>query len=312
MRTPSSAAPSREQVRAIFRSVPFIVDDDVSFREQAPRLRFEIDQDNLEFHKVEEQDVYDTIAAYLGGTPVGYSHKGGGRYPVEIAVQLPKTDLAITEETLSTPVPANALPGSTRIVELGDVVHVTHEKASYPIFRHNGRPAEMVMGELAGQYEAPIYGMLAVADAIDKHDWGKLPKPEISLHGQPLSEAKPVLLVGRRMGGDVRHFPRHGRGVRGGALGHLRAGGGAVPLVHAAARHPDAGAADADRHHAGPLAVRRGVHGDLDDRLHRARRHHRAQLHPARRFHPAAAGQRRILCARCCWRPAPSASSRSC
>ncbi len=182
------------KVREIFRSVPFIVDDDVSFGERAPRLRFEIDQDNLEFHKVEQRDVYDTIAAYLGGTPVGYSHKGGGRRPVEIAVQLPKKDLAITESTLSTPVPANALPGERAIVELGDVVKVTREKASYPIFRHNGRSAEMVMAELAGQYEAPIYGMLAVADLIDKTDWGTLPKPQISLHGQPLSEASPVLL----------------------------------------------------------------------------------------------------------------------
>jgi multidrug efflux pump subunit AcrB len=182
------------EVRDIFRSVPFIVDDDVSFREQAPRLRFKIDQDKLEFHKVEEQDVYDTIAAYLGGTAVGYSHKGGGRHPVEIAVQLPKSDLAITEATLSTPVPANALPGSTRIVELGDVVNIVREKASFPIFRHNGRPAEMVMAELAGDFEAPIYGMLEVASRIDKHNWGNLPKPEISLHGQPLSEAKPVLL----------------------------------------------------------------------------------------------------------------------
>jgi multidrug efflux pump subunit AcrB len=182
------------EVRQIFRDVPYIVDDDVSFREAAPRLRIKIDQDKLEFHKVEEQDVYDTIAAYLGGTVVGYSHKGGGRHPVEIAVQLPKTGLAITEATLSTPVPANALPGSSRIVELGDVVTVTRETASFPIFRHNGRPAEMVMAELAGDYEAPIYGMLAVGEKIDAHDWGELPKPEISLHGQPLSEAKPVLL----------------------------------------------------------------------------------------------------------------------
>jgi len=182
------------KVRAIFRTVPFIVDDDVSFGERAPRLRFEIDEDNLEFHKVEQSDVYDTIAAYLGGTPVGYSHKGGGRHPVEIAVQLPKKDLAITEATLSTPVPANALPGERGIVELGDVVKVRREKASYPIFRHNGRPAEMVTAELAGQFEAPIYGMLAVADRIDKTDWGTQPKPELSLHGQPLSDAKPVLL----------------------------------------------------------------------------------------------------------------------
>ena len=182
------------KVREIFRAVPFIVDDDVSFGEQAPRLRIAIDQDNLEYHKVEQRDVYDTVAAYLGGVPVGYSHKGGGRHPVEIAVQLPKSRLAITEATLSTPVPANALPGERAIVELGDVVKLTSERASYPIFRHNGRPAEMVMAELAGQFEAPVYGMLAVMDLIDKTDWGTLSKPEIRLHGQPQSEAAPVLL----------------------------------------------------------------------------------------------------------------------
>jgi len=91
-------------------------------------------------------------------------------------------------------VPANALPGERGIVELGDVVKLSSEQASYPIFRHNGRPAEIVMAELAGQFEAPIYGMLAVAELIDKKDWGALAKPEVRFHGQPESEIAPVLL----------------------------------------------------------------------------------------------------------------------
>ncbi len=182
------------QVRAIFRSVPFIVDDDDSFGIQAPRQRLSIDQDNLEFYKVDERDVYDTLQAYLSGVPVGYSHRGGGRHPIEIAVQLPKQGLTMTARTLTTPVPANALPGERSLVELGDLVRVSKENASFPVFRHNGRAAEMVMGELAGAYEAPIYGMLAVADKIHAKDWGALPKPEVRLHGQPLSETKPVLL----------------------------------------------------------------------------------------------------------------------
>jgi multidrug efflux pump subunit AcrB len=182
------------QVREIFRSVPFIVDDDDSFGTEAPRLRVSIDQDNLEFHKVEERDVYDTIQAYMSGVPVGYSHRGGGRHPVEIAVQLPKPKLAVSAHTLSTPVAANALPGERGIVELGDVVSLKPERASFPIFRHNGRPAEMVMAELAGAFEAPLYGMLAVADAIKTQDWGALGHPAIRLHGQPEDESKPVLL----------------------------------------------------------------------------------------------------------------------
>jgi multidrug efflux pump subunit AcrB len=143
---------------------------------------------------VEERDVYDTIEAYLSGVPVGYSHKGGGRHPVEISVQLPKAELAVSARTLSTPVPANALPGERGIVELGDLVRLVPERASYPVFRHNGHAAEMVMGELAGAYEAPIYGMLAVQDLIAKADWGALGKPEVRLHGQPLDERRPALL----------------------------------------------------------------------------------------------------------------------
>ena len=52
----------------------------------------------------------------------------------------------------------------------------------------------MVMAELAGSYEAPIYGMLEVARRIDAHQWGNLPKPAIGLHGQPTDETKPTLL----------------------------------------------------------------------------------------------------------------------
>ena len=113
---------------------------------------------------------------------------------MEIAIALPKSELSVSQHTLSTPVPANAIPGNRSVVELGDVVSLKKERASFPIFRHNGRAAEMVTAELAGSFEAPIYGMLAVRDAIDKADWGPGQKPEIKLHGQPDDESKPTLL----------------------------------------------------------------------------------------------------------------------
>jgi len=191
---PESRRQLARDVRAIFKEIPFIVDDDDSFGIASPRLRISIEQDDLEFHKVEQSDVYDTISALLGGVPVGYSHRGGGRHPVEIAVQLPRSDLTISERALSTPVPANAVPGDRSIVELGDVVSVSRETASYPIFRHNGRAAEMVMGELAGAYEAPLYGILEVGKRIAAKDWGAGGAPEIRLNGQPQDETKPALL----------------------------------------------------------------------------------------------------------------------
>jgi multidrug efflux pump subunit AcrB len=182
------------KVRAAFKSVPFIVDVDDSYHNQAERVRVAINQDNLEYYKVEQSDVYDTLRDLYGGTTVGYSQRGGGRYPIPIRLALPKSDAVMDARALTTPVPANALPGGRGVVELGDVVSITREPASWPIFRHNGRSAEMVLAELAGAYEAPIYGMLAVRDAIDRIDWGNLPKPVIALHGQPDDETRPTLL----------------------------------------------------------------------------------------------------------------------
>jgi multidrug efflux pump subunit AcrB len=183
-----------DKVREAFRSIPFIVDVDDSYHNQPERLRVAINQDNLEYYKVEQSDVYDTLRYLYGGSTVGYSHRGGGRQPIAIRVALPKSNTVVDERALTTPVPANALPGGRGVVELGDVVSISREPASYPIFRHNGRAAEMVMAELAGDYEAPIYGMLAVNDAISKADWGSLSKPIIALHGQPDDESRPTLL----------------------------------------------------------------------------------------------------------------------
>ena len=182
------------ELRKIFASVPFIVDIDDSVGTPRPRLRVSIDQDKLEYFGVAQSDVYDTIQALLGGVSVGYSHRGEGRNPIEIAVRLPKRDLAWSETLAATPVPANTLPGAKTVVELGEVVHVTRDEGSRIIFRRDGRFADMVMAELAGSFEAPIYGILEVAKRVDAHDWGTLPKPAISYYGQPRDEAKPTLL----------------------------------------------------------------------------------------------------------------------
>lgn len=182
-------------VKALFSSVPYIVDIDDSIGQPRPRLHIEIDQDKLEFFGVEQQDVYDTIQALLGGVSVGYSHRGQGRDPLEIAVRLPKTDLSWGERLASTPVPANALPGDRSIVELGDVVRVSEESGSPVLFRHNGHFTDMVMAELAGDFEAPIYAMLDVGKKIAAHEWsGAGGAPMVLFHGQPDDPSQSALL----------------------------------------------------------------------------------------------------------------------
>jgi multidrug efflux pump subunit AcrB len=182
------------ELKKIFASVPYVVDVDDSFGQPRPRLRISIDQDRLEFFGVEQRDVYDTLQALFGGAAVGYSHRGEGRNPIEIVVRLPKRDLSWNELLASTPVPANSVPGNKTVVELGDIVRVANELGSPAIFRRDGRFADMVMAELAGAFEAPIYGMLDVDKRVEAHDWGALGKPTIHFHGQPEDESKPSML----------------------------------------------------------------------------------------------------------------------
>ena len=190
-------APTRRaaaaRIEQAFAAVPFVVDVGNSYGTQARRLRATVSSDNLDFFGVQEEDVLGTLALLNGGQTVGYSNRGGGRLPIPLLVARPKGERVLGERFLTTPIPANVLPGAKSVVELGDVVSVAEEPASYPIFRHNGRDAEMVTAELAGQFEAPLYGMLAVADQIEKQDWPN-GKPAISLHGQPQDESKVTLL----------------------------------------------------------------------------------------------------------------------
>ncbi len=182
------------KVRQAFEAVDFIVDVDDSFGVRQERLRYSIDQEALEFHGVEQQAVYDTIAALVGGVKIGFSQRGGGAKPIDITLALPRSALAENERILSTPLPAGGTVRQGANVELGDVVRVTRELSSYPIFRRDGRFAEMVTGELAGRFEAPIYGMFAVEDQIKAMDRGKEGPPTIKYHGQPLDDSKPTVL----------------------------------------------------------------------------------------------------------------------
>jgi len=183
------------QVRRAFESVDFVVDVDDSFGTPFERLRIAIDQENLEFHGVQEETLYDTLTALLGGARVGYSLRGGGADPVEIAVRLPKSGLTLGERLLATPLAAPGEAADTgAVVELGDVVDIRSEPGSYAIFRRDGRFADLVTAELAGAFEAPIYGMLAVEQAVAALNWGAEGPPAIRYHGQPVDESGITLL----------------------------------------------------------------------------------------------------------------------
>ncbi len=181
-----------EQVKATFHATPYIVDIDDSYGQPRPGLRLVPDRDRLEALKVNDRDVYDSIAAALNGQVVGYVHRGEGRDPLEISVRLPQSARNWGEGLSALPVAVSQESG--RLVSLDEVATASPEAGATHIFRRDGRDVDMIMGELAGAYEAPIYGMMAVDKAIRQTDWKGVPKPDIRMHGQPTDESRPTVL----------------------------------------------------------------------------------------------------------------------
>jgi multidrug efflux pump subunit AcrB len=184
------------QVEKIFRSVPFIVDVDNSFGQPRPTLTLIPDRARLDHYGLSERQLFDSIGALLGTRTVGYAPRGSDRDPLPIELGLDQSQRSWSAALAATPVAVAQGPEGPQLVQLGELVSARMVPGGQSIFRRDGRGADMVMADLAGRYEAPIYGMLAVDDAIDSYDWKAhgLEKPDILLHGQPEDESHASLL----------------------------------------------------------------------------------------------------------------------
>jgi len=186
------------QVEKIFKAVPYIVDVDNSYGQPRPTLKLIPDRAKLDHYGLSERQLFDSIGALLGTQVVGYAPRNSEdgaseRDPLPIELALDQAQRSWSASLAATPV---AVSPSGQLIALGELVTARMEPGSPAVFRRDGRGAVMVTAELAGRYEAPIYGMLAVDDAIADFDWQAhgLARPEVILNGQPDDESRPSLL----------------------------------------------------------------------------------------------------------------------
>ncbi len=181
------------QVESIFKSVPYIVDVDNSFGQPRPILKLTPDRAKLDHYGLSERQLFDSVGALMGTQVVGYAPRGTDRNPLPIELALDQSQRSWSASLAATPVAATS---TGQLIPLGELVTAHMEPGGQTIFRRDGRGVAMVSAELAGRYEAPIYGMLAVDDAINRFDWKAhgLEKPIINLHGQPKDESKTSVL----------------------------------------------------------------------------------------------------------------------
>ncbi len=183
-----------DKVKAEMAKIPYVVDIDDYYGVERPKTSLAPNRAMIESLGVSENHVLQSLGAALGGVELGTLQSTNGRDPINIALRMPNEARTMGGGLNALPVAMAMDANGARLVDLGELTIAQNSKASFPIFRRDGREAEMVTADLAGAFEAPIYGIFDTNNAIKKADWGNLPKPEISWHGQPNDETKPTLL----------------------------------------------------------------------------------------------------------------------
>lgn len=194
--TPEVRRQTATIIRGLFQDTDFIVDVDDSFGVPAPRLALAVDEPRAADYGVAQGDVLDTLSLAFSGQTVGVSPRGEGRDPLTIRVRVPKSARNWSQNMAAIPVPRRLTGPQANPVELGALVDVSEQLGSPLIFRRDGFFVDMVMAELAGQYEAPIYGMFEIQDRIASYDWAAagLVQPTVRMYGQPEDESHTTLL----------------------------------------------------------------------------------------------------------------------
>lgn len=182
------------KLKELLAKSDYIVDIDDYFGNQRPRLNLLPNRSQIESLGLDEGQVINSIAASLGSVEAGTFVPGDGRDPMGIAIRIPEESRNTSGAINAMPVAVSASATGLRLASLGETVTEQKQNGSFPIFRRDGKKAEMVTADLAGRYESPIYGIFDTNRQIKNADWGASGAPEISWYGQPKDENKTTIL----------------------------------------------------------------------------------------------------------------------
>ena len=183
-----------DNLKALMAKIPYIVDIDDYYGTPRPKTVLIPNRAAMTSLGVNEGQVLQSISAAMNGISVGSLNRGNGREPLNIEISLPQENRDWNGALSTMPVAISQSATGARLVEIGEIVQANETQQNYPIFRRDGLQAEMVVADLAGKYEAPIYGIFDTNKAIANHNWGALPTPKISWHGQPKDENAATIL----------------------------------------------------------------------------------------------------------------------
>jgi multidrug efflux pump subunit AcrB len=150
-------------VREVFERTPGVVDIDDTRIASAPRKVYRIDRHKASLLGVSQADIVATLHAALSGESASYLHDAS-KYPTPAQLQLPAALHGNEDAMLQLSVRST----TGKLVPIREVVQVQHVLREQPVFRKDLLPMNMVMADMAGAIDSPLYGMFQMRSDIQK------------------------------------------------------------------------------------------------------------------------------------------------
>ena len=151
------------ELERLFAETPDIVDIDSTVEADAKRLVVEVDQQRAALLGIPQQRVAAILQMALNGEDITYIHQARERYPIPIRVEVPvqsKTDL---DSLLALEVRSR----TGQRVPIAEIATVRETGWDDAVYHKDLLPVVMVMGDMTGRLDSPLYGMFDLAGRID-------------------------------------------------------------------------------------------------------------------------------------------------
>ena len=150
------------EVTGYFERAPNIVDADNYMSEPYDYWRFEVDTEKAVRRGISVETINRNLAMALGGFSLGDVKQGSVNEPINIVIQVPLATRSEISRLNQLPIPTSGGP-TVPLAELGRFVRAQQDAT---LFHKDLRAVEYVVGDVAGDLAAPVYGMFQVQDLM--------------------------------------------------------------------------------------------------------------------------------------------------
>ncbi|MEI8388298.1 MAG: efflux RND transporter permease subunit [bacterium] len=153
-----------KQIKNIFNNTKGVVDVDWYVEDDQSKITFEVDKEKAALNGISSEVIAQSLQTALGGTSAGLLHLNNEKEPVEILVRMPQSQRADIQSLNSVSVPTS----SGGFVQLSELVKQKQGIEDKTIYHKNLKRVTYVIGDVAQEYESPVYAILDMQKKVEK------------------------------------------------------------------------------------------------------------------------------------------------